>query len=102
MLTLTLTPGSCGTSTSASKEFLMKVYKENVSGYLPLASAPLGIALTAREVGLEARPRAGLHVSAVTRRASPHSSASTRPRPWTRTRPFLAPLIREQRGVSGF
>lgn len=37
MLMLTLAPGSCGARVLGSKEFLMEVYKENVSGSLLLA-----------------------------------------------------------------
>lgn len=107
MLMLTLAPGSCGARVSGSKEFLMEVYKENVSGSLLLAGLltlasfpPLGIGLAAREAELEALPRPGLHVSAVSRQASPHSLASTEVRPWIR--PFLADSVRQQRGASGF
>lgn len=59
----------------------MEVYKEKVSSSLLLAGLltrpPLGIGLAAREAELEALPRPGLHVSAVSRRASPHSWASS-------------------------
>lgn len=59
MLMLMLAPGSCGARVSGSKEFLMEVYKENVSGSLLLAELltlasfpPLGIGLAAREAEL--------------------------------------------------